>query len=230
MKKIVLLLAGASMFFACNKGGNFDKPTTFMDSVSYSIGQNLGESFRKDKIGKADSINIDAMLAGIRAGIDSTGMFSREKLDSILGDFAMKLNDQERKKAMKEHDEFIKKMSETEGVKMTSSGLLYKIVKEGAGAKPDANDTVVVDFTVKSSAGKELYSSRPDNADRVSVNMINQGLSEGFPLMSAGSQYEFYVPQHLGYGEQGNPGLQIAPYSALTFTVDLMDVVAMPNK
>jgi len=33
-----------------------------------------------------------------------------------------------------------------EGVKTTASGLQYKVVKEGTGAQPKANDTVTVNY------------------------------------------------------------------------------------
>jgi FKBP-type peptidyl-prolyl cis-trans isomerase len=187
-------------------------------------------NWRAEGVGTKDSMNVEVMIAGIKAGLDSTGVMAKEEIDSIMSAYAKSMNEKETQKLMKAHDDYIKKMSEQAGVKMTESGLMYKIISEGAGVKPDLNDTVVVSFKATFADGKEFYASRPESPDRLPVNIINNGLTEGLPLMSAGSVYEFYIPQHLGYGEQGNSGLRIPPYSALKFTVDLKNVVAMPNK
>jgi FKBP-type peptidyl-prolyl cis-trans isomerase FklB len=42
--------------------------------------------------------------------------------------------------------------------------------------------------------------------------------------MSEGSKYEFYIPYNLAYGANGAPGA-IPPYAALTFVVELLEVL-----
>lgn len=229
MKKIISILIGSLTLVACKNEKSFEKPKTYMDSVSYSIGFNLGTSFRNDAIGKSDSMNIEALLSGIRAGIDSNGIFSKGQIDTIIGDFAYKVNDQQRKKVIQDHDDFIKKTKETEGVKMTESGLLYKIIKEGAGKKGDSNDTLVANVDGSLINGKPIMQSDPNQASRfTAVETGIPGLMEGLQMMSVGSVYEFYLPNHLAFGPQGAGS--IPPYSPIVFKIDLMDVVSMPNQ
>jgi FKBP-type peptidyl-prolyl cis-trans isomerase FklB len=41
-------------------------------------------------------------------------------------------------------------------------------------------------------------------------------------MMPVGSKWELYIPQELGYGDRQSG--QIPPYSALIFTVELVDI------
>nr|WP_306302084.1 FKBP-type peptidyl-prolyl cis-trans isomerase [Prevotella micans] len=47
-------------------------------------------------------------------------------------------------------------------------------------------------------------------------------------LMPSGSKWEIYIPQELAYGERG-AGRDIAPYSALIFTLELQSIVERPK-
>ena len=42
-------------------------------------------------------------------------------------------------------------------------------------------------------------------------------------MMPVGSKWELYIPYELAYGERG-AGQDIKPYSALIFTVELLDI------
>lgn len=47
---------------------------------------------------------------------------------------------------------------------------------------------------------------------------------ETLQLMPVGSKWELYIPYELAYGERG-AGSDIKPYSALIFTIELLDIV-----
>ena len=51
-----------------------------------------------------------------------------------------------------------------------------------------------------------------------------KGWTEGLQLMQEGAKYRFFIPYHLGYGENG-AGASIPPFAALVFDVELIEVV-----
>jgi len=126
----------------------------------------------------------------------------------------------------------------------TASGLYYQITKTGVGPTPAAGDTAVVYYTGKLLTGKVFETNVKEEAmkDKATYNPMNPykpirfavgmkqvipGWDEGLMLMNKGSKITLVIPAALAYGEQGM-GPVIAPYSALVFEVELVDIVK-PN-
>ncbi|WOR16012.1 FKBP-type peptidyl-prolyl cis-trans isomerase [Hyphomonas sp. FCG-A18] len=111
-----------------------------------------------------------------------------------------------------------------DGVSVTASGLQYKVVSEGEGAKPVAANTVRVHYEGKLITGEVFDSSiaRGQPAE-FGLSQVIAGWTEGLQLMTIGSTYEFYIPAGLAYGENGPPS--IGPNQALIFQVQLIDIL-----
>jgi FKBP-type peptidyl-prolyl cis-trans isomerase FklB len=56
------------------------------------------------------------------------------------------------------------------------------------------------------------------------LNRVIAGWTEGLQLMKEGATYRFFIPYNLAYGENG-AGELIAPFSALVFDVELLEVL-----
>jgi peptidyl-prolyl cis-trans isomerase A (cyclophilin A) len=107
---------------------------------------------------------------------------------------------------------------------VTSSGLRYKVVKEGTGEKPKATSYVTVHYTGSFLDGKVFDSSiQRGEPIEFSLNQVIPGWSEGLQLMKEGATYKFYIPYSLAYGERGYPGA-IPPKSDLIFDVELIKI------
>ena len=115
---------------------------------------------------------------------------------------------------------FLDKNKSAAGVLTTASGLQYKVVKEGSGVKPGAEDTVFVKYVGTDIDGKKFDSS---DSTHFSLDRVIKGWTEGIQLMSPGAKYTFYVPYDLAYGEQGRRP-NIGPYATLIFDVELFKV------
>ncbi len=110
-----------------------------------------------------------------------------------------------------------------DGVKATASGLQYKVITNGEGAKPKATDKVKVHYRGTLIDGKEFDSSYKRNQPaEFGLNQVIKGWTEGLQLMNVGSKYEFYIPSGLAYGPNGPPS--IGPDQTLIFTVELLDI------
>ncbi len=121
---------------------------------------------------------------------------------------------------------FLDANKEKEGVKVTDSGLQYKVITEGNGAQPVETDKVKVHYSGTLINGKEFDSSYKRNQPaEFRLNQVIKGWTEGLQLMSVGSKYEFYIPSGLAYGPNGPAS--IGPDQTLIFTVELLDIIAL---
>ncbi|MDR0687045.1 MAG: FKBP-type peptidyl-prolyl cis-trans isomerase [Dysgonamonadaceae bacterium] len=111
-----------------------------------------------------------------------------------------------------------------EGVITTESGLQYKVIRKGEGKNPTAADKVKVDYVGTLINGTEFDSSiSRGEAAEFSLSGVIKGWTEGIQLMPVGSEYEFYIPSELGYGERGTGS--IPANATLIFKVTLHDIV-----
>ncbi|HVV67902.1 MAG TPA: FKBP-type peptidyl-prolyl cis-trans isomerase [Gammaproteobacteria bacterium] len=111
-----------------------------------------------------------------------------------------------------------------EGVVSLPSGLQYKILEKGTGRKPNANDTVTVDYEGSLLNGK-VFDSSYQRGEPISfpVTGVIQGWQEALQLMPVGSTWMLYIPANLAYGETGAGGV-IGPNETLVFKVHLIGI------
>ena len=127
---------------------------------------------------------------------------------------------------VKKGQAFLDANKEKDGVKVTASGLQYKVVTEGGGAKPVETDKVKVHYRGTLIDGAEFDSSYKRNQPaEFRLNQVIKGWTEGLQLMTVGSKYELYIPSGLAYGPNGPPS--IGPDQTLIFTVELLDIIAL---
>jgi peptidylprolyl isomerase len=116
----------------------------------------------------------------------------------------------------------------------TQSGLQYRDVKVGTGAKPKAGQTCVMHYTGwlwrNPGKGKQFDSSRGSSPDtghpfpfRLGAGEVITGWDEGVATMKVGGKRELIIPPDLGYGETGSSGA-IPPNATLFFEVELLEV------
>lgn len=146
----------------------------------------------------------------------------------------------------KQSSEWLASVAKMKGVKTLPSGLLYKIEKKGdKNIKPlsDATkvtvhykgtkaDGTVFDATrfadMPAARQEELKRYKPDTFDKdepisFALNQVIAGWTEGLKLIGKGGKITLWIPYNLAYGERGAGGV-IAPYEALRFDVELIDV------
>jgi FKBP-type peptidyl-prolyl cis-trans isomerase FkpA/FKBP-type peptidyl-prolyl cis-trans isomerase FklB len=126
--------------------------------------------------------------------------------------------------ALEKGQAFLKENAKKEGVKTTSSGLQYKITKEGTGKNPKATDTVVVHYKGTTIDGKEFDSSyKRGEPTEFPLNAVIKGWTEGLMYLSEGGKATLYIPSELAYGKRGAPGA-IGPDETLIFEVELIKI------
>jgi len=194
---------------------------------SYMVGMDVGRGLSSIK----DDIDINVVIKALEATIkgEKTTLTEPEAL-AVRQDFMEKLRGEqqakmkaEAEKNQKEGDDFLAKNKAKKGVKVTASGLQYEVVKQGTGAEPVKTDSVTVNYVGTKIDGTEFDSSikRGQPAKFPLANVI-PGWTEGLQLMPVGSEYKFFIPAKLAYGEHGPP--QIGPDATLIFDVTLISI------
>lgn len=126
--------------------------------------------------------------------------------------------------ALERGQKFLKENASKEGVKTSSTGLQYKITKEGEGRSPKASDTVVVHYKGTTIDGKEFDSSyKRGEPATFPLNQVIKGWTEGLTYLKEGGKATLYIPSELAYGKRG-AGADIGPDETLIFDVELIKI------
>ncbi len=234
-KKLLLCAALAVAVVGCNQ--KVDKPDvktgpkldTEEQKVSYGIGVLEGKRFKQDF-----NLDVDAFTTGLRQSINGEKtLMTEDEIKASIQAFGQKLmakkkaeQDVVAEKNKTDGAAFLEANAKKDGVKVTASGLQYKVITEGKGAKPKAEDKVEVNYRGTLTNGTEFDSSYKRGAPApFTVNQVIPGFSEGLQLMTIGSKYEFTIPSDLAYGPGGTgPDGPIPPNSALIFEVELIKI------
>ena len=106
----------------------------------------------------------------------------------------------------------------------TKSGLKYRILRKGTGARPTAADTVKVHYHGWLSNGK-VFDSSYNRGEPISfpLNRVIKGWTEGMQLVGEGGMIELEIPPDLAYGDRG-AGAAVPPKATLHFLVELLSV------
>jgi FKBP-type peptidyl-prolyl cis-trans isomerase FklB len=229
--KFVVFLLGSMILLACQ--GNTQNKIELksqQDSISYMLGMSIGKNFRQQSI----EVNADIVAQGIRDVLSgNTTLFTDEQAQNLMMSFqvAMRAKQEAQMKEKgernkKEGEAFLAENKKKEGVKTTTSGLQYKILKEGNGPKPTEESIVKVHYRGTFIDGTEFDSShKRGQPTEYPVNGFVQGWKEALQMMPVGSTWQLFIPSNLAYGEQGAGGGVIGPNAVLIFELELLDIV-----
>jgi FKBP-type peptidyl-prolyl cis-trans isomerase FkpA len=99
--------------------------------------------------------------------------------------------------------------------------LQYKVITEGQGESPKAEDTVTVNYRGTLIDGTEFDSSYARNQPaNFQANHVIKGWTEALQLMKPGSKWQLFIPADLAYGDMSRP--KIPAGSTLIFEVELL--------
>jgi FKBP-type peptidyl-prolyl cis-trans isomerase FkpA len=110
------------------------------------------------------------------------------------------------------------------GAKVTASGLVILMVKEGTGPQPTAASTVRVHYKGMFPDGREFDSSyKRGEPIEFPLNGVIKCWTEGVALMKVGGAARLTCPSSIAYGARGAGGV-IPPNATLVFEVVLLGV------
>jgi FKBP-type peptidyl-prolyl cis-trans isomerase FklB len=202
--------------------------TTDKEKLSYSIGADLGKNFKSQGI----DINPEALAKGMQDGMSGTQLIlTEQQMKDVLNKFQKELMAKRSAELNKKSDEnkvkgeaFLAQNKAKTGITVLPSGLQYKIIEAGKGAKPGKTDTVTVEYTGHLIDGTVFDSTEKTGKPATfQVSQVIPGWTEALQLMPAGSTWEIYVPSTLAYGPRSVGG-PIGPNETLVFKIHLISV------
>jgi peptidylprolyl isomerase/FKBP-type peptidyl-prolyl cis-trans isomerase FklB len=125
---------------------------------------------------------------------------------------------------------FLEKNKAQPGVKITASGLQYKIVRANpTGQQAKLGDEVKVNYEGTLIDGTVFDSSYASGQPVIFPldNLVPAWL-EAIPMMHVGEEWIVVAPPALGYGEQARPS--IPANSVLVFRIELLGILPAPQR
>jgi FKBP-type peptidyl-prolyl cis-trans isomerase FklB len=206
--------------------------TTDREKQSYALGMNIARGLKGQLVDVDPAVltrAIKDVLSGAKPLLtDEEAMDELKKLQAEVRDKQEAQRKELGDKNLKDGQEFLAANKTKPGVVTLPSGLQYKILTQGTGPKPTANETVVCQYRGTLLDGTEFDSSyKRGQAATFPVNRVIKGWTEALELMPVGSKWQLFVPSDLAYGDRGAGNL-IGPNATLIFEVELMSI-QVPN-
>lgn len=109
------------------------------------------------------------------------------------------------------------------GTIVRPSGLQYRVIRSGTGARPSGNDVVRIAYKVSLINGTVVEATNPVLPAGLSVaNIPMAGLAEALSLMHVGDRWQLAMPANLALGSKGAANGAIPPDQTLLFDLTLI--------
>jgi len=200
--------------------------TDNVSKTSYALGYQIGRDVR------GVEIRPEAVVQGLTDGAAGTkAKLSNEEITALMQKLQQDA-DAQRAARQAEHLKaasaagaaYLAENAKKPGVTTTASGLQYKVITPGTGKKPNAGDTVTVNYRGTLVDGAEFDSSYSRGKPATfPLNGVIAGWTEGVQLMQEGGKAQLVIPPALAYGDKGELAGQV-----LIFDIELIKVEPPP--
>jgi FKBP-type peptidyl-prolyl cis-trans isomerase FklB len=216
---LVILMAGPVMA---------QDVTTEKGKLSYAVGWDIGEDIKR----RGAEFDVETIIAAIRdSGAAKEPQVPAEEMAAMLTELQKKVRQEQAEAFQKladenqvKSEEFLAANISKNGIVALPSGIQYRIIEEGDGARPNMDSTVKVHYRGSKTNGHEFDSSFARGVpEEFTVNSVLKGWQEVLPLMKTGSTWQIFVPPEMAFGARGNP--PVGPNEALTFDLKLVEII-----
>ncbi|MBO9151134.1 FKBP-type peptidyl-prolyl cis-trans isomerase [Chitinophaga sp. GCM10012297] len=196
---------------------------TTLDSVSYAIGNDMGEMMKGQGL---DSLNLKLFMAALEDCFKGdTALLTADQGKTVVSAYIQKIKAEKAAKNKAEGEAFLAQNKTKPGVAVLPSGLQFQVLKAGTGPKPTLQDKVKVHYHGMLIDGT-TFDSSIDRGEPITlpVTGVIAGWTEALQLMPVGSKWKLFIPANLAYGER-QAGAKITPNSTLVFDVELLEIL-----
>jgi FKBP-type peptidyl-prolyl cis-trans isomerase FklB len=202
--------------------------TTDKGKLSYAVGWDIGKDIER----RGAEFDVDTLITAIRdSAAGKEPQVPSEEMVALLTELQQKVRQEQAEAFQKLAEENLKKSEEflnnnrtKNGIVALPSGIQYRVIEEGEGARPGMESTVKVHYRGSKTNGLEFDSSFARGVpEQFTVNSVLRGWQEVLPLMKTGSTWQIFVPPEMAFGARGNP--PVGPNEALIFDLKLVEIV-----
>lgn len=222
---LAVLLSSAS--FAAEQSALKDEKAKNSYSLGFSFGANLANQ-------KDVEIDKDVLVGAVRDALEGKKpALSLNEIRNAMKELQRKAaalqaerTREQAAKNLEEANRFLEANKKKEGITTLSSGLQYKVIKEGSGASPKATDGVRMRYRGTLTSGTEFDNTtdlKDEEVPMIPVSGAHKGWAEALQLMKPGSKWQLFVPPQLGFGDRQFG--RVPANSVLIYEIELMSVV-----
>jgi len=202
--------------------------TSEKGKLSYAVGWDIGADIQR----RSTEFDVESIIAAIRDVVaQSEPKVSAEEMRTLLTALQEKVRAEQVEQFRKLSEEnqaksesFLEANKSKTGIVALPSGIQYRIIEEGEGARPGLESRVSVHYRGSKLDGREFDSSfARGTPEEFTVNAVLKGWQEVLPLMKQGSTWQIFVPPELAFGARGNP--PVGPNEALMFDLKLVEIL-----
>jgi len=196
--------------------------------LSYAVGWDIGADIKR----RSTEFDVESLISAIRDVVgDTDPKVTPEEMRTLLTALQEKVRAEQveqfralSEKNQAESEAFLAANKSKTGIVALPSGVQYRIIEEGDGARPGLDSSVSVHYRGSKMDGREFDSSfARGTPEEFTVNSVLAGWQEVLPLMKAGSTWQIFVPPELAFGARGNP--PVGPNEALMFDLKLVELL-----
>lgn len=202
-------------------------------ALAYALGYDFGRGLAD----QAPGLDVNAINRAIQDGYaKKQPTIPAEKLQSTVAAYQQQRETQakaEFEKVSRENkvksDAALASNKTKPGVVILPSGIQYKVVEAGAGAKPNVNSTVEFNFSGALASTGQVFASTFANVKPVTGKLADvanlPGMKEVMQMMPSGARWQILLPPEKAWGNgpeslRGGPG----PNQAVFLDVKLISV------
>lgn len=223
---IVVLAVGAAVLPLCARA---QTAPADQKKLSYALGYEAGRDLGQHNL----QIDITTVVRGVQDGYaGKTPNVSPQEMQRVIAVMQQKMLAQARSAYAKlavtnlqKAKQFFAQNKNQKGIVTLPSGVQYKVLQDGNGAKsPTLQSDVTLQYRGAFLDGTVFDNTYDRNQPvQFPVSEMIRGWQQVITRMHGGDHWQVYIPPQMAYGERGQPP-RIGPNEALVFDIHLIDI------
>ncbi len=198
--------------------------------LSYAIGYDLGKDLSQQGV----DVDLNAVIKALQDGFAKrAAQYPQPQMDAQLAGLQQRMMNKARTEFERvanenkaKSDAFLAANRAKPGVTVLPTGIQYRVIEPGTGAKPTLASTVQMHYRGSVSTGQEFANTYAQQNPTPATFKLSEfpikGVQDALLMMPSGSRWEVFLPADKAFGN--DPRSPVGPSQALVFDIKLVSV------